>query len=128
MNNKILILIPLCLIGFHGTSQVTAQDSCPPMSDAPMPACPERPHINININNNSKNMSPRNFCAEPGATITVTVTPAGTTASIKGKDGGWPSGSGSSFTITAPADDGEYDYNVTFQDKSCIDPRITVKR
>ena len=133
MNNKILILIPLCLIGFHGTSQVTAQvtaqDSCLPMSDAPMPACPERPHINININNNSKNMSPQNFCAVPGATITVIVTPAGTTASIEGKDGGWPIGSGSSFTITAPADDDvEYNYNVTFQNGDCIDPRITIKR
>ncbi len=46
--------------------------------------------------------------------------------SIDGKDGGWPSGSGNSFTIIAP-DAGEYDYNVTFDDATCIDPRVTVK-
>jgi hypothetical protein len=57
--------------------------------------------------------------------IDVIVTPSGTTASINGKSGGWPSGSGSSFTITAP-DQGTYDYDVTFEDGSCIDPRISV--
>jgi plastocyanin len=79
----------------------------------------------ININNNSKNISPPNLCAAPGDMIEVIVTPAGTTASIDGKSGGWPSGSGSSFTITAP-EQGTYDYDVTFEDGSCIDPRISV--
>ena len=39
-------------------------------------------------------------------------------------DGGWPSGSGSSFTLVAP-ESGTYDYNVYFSDGSCLDPRIT---
>ena len=123
MNKKILIAIPLCLIGFHGTSQVTAQANCQQMS---VPAVCQGGG-QININNNSNNISPPNLCAAPGDTIQVNVTPAGTTASILGKSGGWPSGSGTSFTITAPAE-GTYEYNVTFQDKSCIDPRISIKR
>jgi hypothetical protein len=44
---------------------------------------------------------------------------------IDGKDGGWPNGSGSSFTLTAPGS-GSYDYNVFFED-GCIDPRISVQ-
>jgi len=47
-------------------------------------------------------------------------------ASVEGKDGGWPSGSGSSFTLVAP-ESGTYDYNVYFSDGSCLDPRIQVK-
>jgi plastocyanin len=123
MNKKALIAIPLCLAGFYGISTVTtAQDGCQLM-DVP-PVC--QGGGQININNNSKNISPPNLCANPGETIEVNVTPAGTTASIDGKDGGWPRGSDASFTITAPAA-GSYDYNVTFEDGSCIDPRIIVK-
>jgi hypothetical protein len=121
MNKKVLIAIPLCLIGFFGTVQVTAQDNCAAMSIPPV--C--QGGGSININNNSKNISPPNLCATPGETIQVNVTPSGT-ASIDGKDGGWPNGSGSSFTITAPAT-GSYDYNVTFEDGTCIDPRIVIK-
>ena len=124
MNKKILVALPLCLIGFHGTSQVTAQGNCQQMSVPPV--C--QPGRQININNNSKNISPPNLCASPGETIQVNVTPDGTTANIYGKNGGWPSGSGPSFTITAPDVVDSYDYNVTFDDGSCIDPRITVKR
>ncbi len=122
MNNKIFAAIPLCLIALHGTSQVTAQGSCEPM-DVP-PVCQGGGRITINTN--SYNISPPNLCASPGETIVVNVTPAGTEASVYGKNGGWPSGSGASFTITAP-DDGEYNYNVSFADGTCIDPRITVK-
>ena len=122
MNKTALIAIPLCLVGFHGITTVTAQDACKPMQ---IPATCQGGG-QININNNSKNISPPNLCASPGETIQVNVSPAGTTASIGGKSGGWPSGSGSSFTITAPAAN-SYDYNVTFEDGSCIDPRIIVK-
>lgn len=122
MNTKVLIAIPIFLIGFHGSMQVTAQGECPQM-DVP-PVC--QGGGRININNISKNISPPNLCATPGETIDVNVTPDGTTASIEGKYGGWPSGSGSSFTITAP-ESGTYDYNVTFEDGSCIDPRIIVR-
>lgn len=121
MNKKVLVVLPLCLVGFHGASQVTAQEGCEEMSVPPTCQAGRQ----ININNNSKKISPRNLCAAPGDTIEVNVTPAGTTASIDGKSGGWPSGSGSSFTITAP-DQGTYDYDVTFEDGSCIDPRISV--
>ena len=122
MNKKVLIAIPLCLIGFHGTSQETAQAECRQISVPPVCQDGRR----INISNNSKSMAPPHLCVSAGETIEVNVTPAGTTASIIGKSGGWPSGSGSSFTITAPAA-GTYDYNVIFQDESCIDPRITVR-
>ncbi len=121
MNKKLLIALPLFLIGFQGASQVTAQGGCEPMSVPPVCQGGNR----ININTNSRKISPRNLCAEPGETIEVRVTPAGNTASIEGKSGDWPRGSGSSFTITAP-EQGTYDYDVTFEDGSCIDPRISV--
>jgi hypothetical protein len=54
----------------------------------------------------------------------VNVAPSGS-ATIAGKGGGWPNGSGSSFTITAPGT-GSYDYNVHFEDGSCVDPKISV--
>ena len=123
MKKKVFSAIPLCLIVLHGTSQVTAQDNCEPM-DVP-PVC--QGGGQININNNSNNISPRNICAEPGQTIEVIVTPAGTSASIFGKSGGWPSASGESFSITAPGE-GVYNYNVVFDDGTCYDPRISVKR
>ncbi len=122
MNNKVFLVAPLCLIALHGTSQVTAQDNCVAV-DVP-PVC--QGGGQININNNSHNISPPNLCASPGETIEVIVTPAGTEASVFGKSGGWPNGSGESFTITAP-EVGDYDYNVSFDDGSCIDPRISVK-
>ena len=122
MNKKVLIAIPVCLIGFHGSMQVTAQGACQPMSIPP--TCTG--NARININTDSKNISPPNLCAEPGQVIEVNVTPSDTSVSIDGKGGGWPSGSGSSFTITAPAV-GSYDYNVTFADGTCIDPRIIVR-
>ncbi len=122
MNKKTFIALPLCLMALHGTSQVTAQGNCVPM-DVP-PTC--QGGGTININNNSHNISPRTLCASPGETIEVIVTPAGTEASIFGKSGGWPNGSGAGFTISAPGD-GDYDYNVSFADGTCIDPRISVK-
>jgi len=121
MNKKVLIAMPLCLIGFYGAVQVTAQGNCESMSIPPVCQGGGR----ININNNTNNISPPNLCAEPGQVIEVNVTPDGT-ASIDGKDGGRPNGSGSSFTITAP-ETGTYDYNVTFEDGTCIDPRIIVR-
>lgn len=123
MKNKMLVAIPLGLIACYGASQVTAQVECE-LVDVP-PVCQGGQQININTN--SKIISPSNLCAVPGETIEVNVTPAGSTASIGGKDGGWPSASGSTFTITAPAE-GSYDYNVFFADGSCIDPRITVRK
>mgnify|MGYP001814125561 CR=1 FL=1 len=79
----------------------------------------------ITINNTAKTVSPPNLCVSPGETITVNVSPAGESARIEGKDGGWPSGSGSSFELVAP-DSGSYDYNVYFSDGSCLDPRIEI--
>lgn len=123
MDKKILIAIPLCLIGFHGTSQVTAQGTCQPMSVPDVCQGGGR----ININNNSKRISPPNLCAVPGETIEVNVTPTGTTASIVAKSGSWPNEvDRPSFSITAPGA-GDYDYEVIFEDGSCIDPRIKVR-
>jgi hypothetical protein len=121
MNKKVLIAIPLCLIGIHGTSQVTAQDDCVDLSVPP--ACTGRGSITINTT--SKNIAPPNLCASPGESISVNVVPSGS-VTIAGKDDGWPNGSGSSFTITPPAT-GTYDYNVFFEDDSCVDPRISVQ-
>jgi hypothetical protein len=121
MNKKFLIAIPLCLLGFYGTSQVTAQDPECEVVSVP-PTCQGASRININTN--SRNISPRNICVSPGQTFDVNVRPTGS-VTIRGKDGGWPDASGASFSLTAPAS-GEYDYNVYFEDGTCIDPRITV--
>ena len=122
MNKKVLIALPLCLIGFHGTSPVTAQGNCHQMSVPPVCQGGGR----ININNTSKTVAPPNLCARPGESIYVNVTPADTRASIAGKSGGWPNAGGTSFTITAP-DEGTYDYKVIFENGYCIDPRISVR-
>ena len=122
MKKTILLAAPLGFVLFYGTSQVTAQDpECKSMS---IPTCQNG--TRITINNNGKTVSPPNLCVDPGETITVNVVPGEATARIEGKDGGWPTGSGSSFTLTAPAS-GSYDYNVYFGDGSCLDPRIRVK-
>ena len=120
MNKKLLLAAPLCLLAFHGTSQVTAQGNC--VTQEIPAACSGGGRITIN--NNTQNVSPPNLCASPGETIQVNVVPDGS-ASISGKSSGWPSGSGSSFTITAPSA-GSYDYNVYFEDGSCLDPRISI--
>ena len=122
MKKTILLAAPLGLVLFYGTSQVTAQD--PECKSMDIPVCQDG--TQITINNNGKAVAPPNLCVDPGETITVNVSPDGTSASIEGKDGGWPSGSGSSFTLVAP-DSGTYDYNVYFSDGSCLDPRISVK-
>ena len=120
MNKKILIAIPVCLLGIHGTSPVTAQADCVEVSVPPTCQGGGR----ITINTTTKNVAPPNLCASPGESIDVNVQPDGF-VSIIGKSGGWPNGSGSSFTLTAPAA-GTYDYNVFFEDGSCVDPRISV--
>ena len=121
MNKAILLVEPLGLVLFYGAQHVTAQEQvCQTMS---IPACQNGTRININTNGNK--VSPPNLCVSPGETITVSVSPEGESARIEGKDGGWPSGSGSSFELVAP-DSGTYDYNVYFSDGSCLDPRIVI--
>lgn len=122
MNKKLLVSIPLSVLLFQGTATVTAQDGCEPM-DVP-PVCQNARKITINVN--SKKISPRNICVDPGQEIPVKVKPRGSSVTIEGKMGGWPSGSGKKFVLIAP-EGGEYDYNVFFEDGSCIDPRVTVK-
>jgi hypothetical protein len=110
------------MLVFYGMSQVTAQQvDCESMS---MPTCQDGNRINIS--NNGKIVAPPNLCVDPGETITVSVSPDGTSARVEGKNGGWPNDSGSEFTLIAP-ESGTYDYNVYFSDGSCLDPRIKVK-
>jgi hypothetical protein len=121
MNKAILLVAPLGLVLFYGAQHVTAQEQeCRTMS---IPTCQNG--TRITINNNANTVAPPNLCVSPGETITVGVSPEGTSARIEGKDGGWPSGSGSSFELVAP-DSGTYDYNVYFSDGSCLDPRIEI--
>ena len=122
MNKKTLLVLPLCVIGIHSATQVTAQSVCQPIE---VPSVCQGNH-RININTISKNISPLNVCASPGEAITISITPANSTATIEGKNGGWPYGRGGTFTIVAP-DEGTYEYNVHFEDGTCIDPRISVK-
>lgn len=122
MNMKLLVSLPLSLVLFQGTSTVTAQGACEPM-DVPA-VCQNARKITINVN--SKKISPRNICVDPGQELRVHVKPRGSSVTIEGKTGGWPSGSGEKFVLVAP-DEGEHDYNVYFEDGSCIDPRVTVK-
>lgn len=123
MNKKLLLALPCTLVLFHGAPTVTAQDECEPM-DVP-PECQNAPQISINTN--SKNISPRNICVEPGQEIPVQVTPSGESVTLEGKSGGWPNASGPDILLIAPDDLGEYNYNVRFEDDVCIDPRLTVR-
>jgi hypothetical protein len=121
MKKTLLLAAPLGLVLFYGTPHLTAQEQeCRTMS---IPTC--QAGTRITINNNGNTVAPPNLCVSPGETITVNVSPEGTTARMEGKDGGWPSGSGSSFDLVAP-DSGIYDYNVYFSDGSCLDPRVEV--
>ena len=125
MNKKVMLTVPIMVLAFYSTSQITtAQPNCAPPS-GPMPDCMNAQQITIN--NNSKNISPRNICVNPGDTITVNVRPNGTTARIDAKSGAWPAGDGTSFQLFVPETPGIYDYNVHFEDGSCIDPRVTVR-
>ncbi len=126
MKKIVILTAPLLVLAIYGTSQVTtAQPNCV-QQEGPMPACQSGQQITIN--NQSKVIAPRNLCINAGDTVTFNVRPEGTTASIVGKNGGWPTDSGSSFQLVVPNDQSFYDYNVHFEDGSCIDPRITVKR
>lgn len=125
MKKLLMLTVPLLLLAFYVTSPVTtAQGNCAPQ-EGPMPVCQDGSRININ--NISKRISPRNLCIDAGETVTFNVTPNGTTATVEGKNGGWPNGSGTSFEVVVPGDAPFYEYNVYFEDNSCIDPRITVK-
>ena len=122
MKKTILLAAPLGLMVLYGTTQVTAQDQeCRRMD---IPACQDGNRITINTNGQS--VAPPNLCVDPGETITVVVKPPGSSVTIEGKDGGWPSGSGSEFTLVAP-DSGTYDYNVYFEEGSCLDPRVRIR-
>lgn len=120
MNKKLLVSLPLTVLLIQGAPDVTAQDECERI-DVP-PVCQDARRITIN--NQTYRIAPLNICAAAGDEIEVNVVPEGS-ARIEGKTG-WPSGSGERFFITAP-ETGEYDYNVYFEDGSCIDPRVTVK-
>jgi hypothetical protein len=121
MNKKLFVPLPACLLLLQSAPLVTAQDQCDPM---PVPdQCQNAPGVTINTY--TRGIAPPNICVEAGKEIRVNVVPRGEVR-IAGKTGGWPQGSGGSFTVVAP-EAGEYDYNVYFGDGSCIDPRMTVR-
>ena len=123
MKKTVMFTVPLLVLAYYGTSQVTtAQGQCEPAVE--VPACQNGRQVTIN--NNTKAVAPPNLCITAGDTLTFNVKPSGTSASVEGKDGGWPTGSGSSFEVIVPDADGVYEYNVHFEDGSCLDPRITV--
>lgn len=125
MYKKTPIAVALLVATVYQPTVIVAQVECE-VQEVP-PVCQDAPRININVN--SKHVSPPNICAEPGDTIQVRVTPAGNSATIAGKSGpDWLQGSGETFAIEVPDSvTGEFDYNVYFADGSCIDPRIKVR-
>lgn len=125
MYKKTLIAAVMVVAAVHQPTAIVAQVECE-VQEVP-PVCQDA--RGININTNSKNVSPPNICVDPGDTIPVKVTPAGNSATIAGKDGpDWLRGSGETFNLQVPdSATGEFDYNVYFDDGSCIDPRIKVR-
>ena len=123
MNKKYWLLAPALTLMAQSASQVNAQDPCV-VQEVP-PVCQGGRRLTINVN--SMRVSPPNLCARPGSSIDVNVVP-NSFVSIQPKgDRDWPRQSGSSFTLNVPEDaSGAYDYNVYFEDGSCIDPRISV--
>ena len=100
-----------------------------------IPACTGNPP-SININVNSKNIAPPNYCAGPGETITFKVTPNNApirSVAVVPKDPAdiWMIGTNdpdaNEFTVVTPSSSDEYGYTVIFANGDCIDPRITVE-
>jgi hypothetical protein len=134
MNKLLVVSLPIALFLI----------SCAPQQ--PIPA--ECVHVNsrdqcsnapsININRNSHDANPPNYCADAGEDIEVRVTPAngpiGTVRTIPKSDDpdhDWLNGTNNpgpnGFTLTAPDDaSGEYRFYVVFSDGYCLDPRITI--
>ena len=125
MTKKTPIALAMLVAAVYQPTAIVAQDECE-VQEVP-PVCQDARRININAN--SKNVSPRNICAEPGDTIPVQVTPPGNSVTIAGKGAvEWLQGSGETFVLQVPdSATGEFDYNVYFADGSCIDPRIKVR-
>ena len=123
MNKKYWLLAPALIVMTQSASQLNAQDPCV-VQEVP-PVCQQASRLTINVN--AMRVAPPNICVRPGSTIEVNVVP-NSFATIQPKgDRGWPRGSGSSFTLNVPDDaSGVYDYNVYFENGSCIDPRISV--
>lgn len=93
----------------------------------------------ININTISQKVSPRHICPEAGEDIEVKVTPhngdvrsVATSPKLSDSEHDWLNGTNDpdagGFTLSPPDDSpkGNYDYNVTFADGHCIDPRISL--
>ncbi len=125
MEKKTPIVMAMLIAAAYQPTAIVAQVECE-VQEVP-PVCQDA--RGININTNSKNVSPRNICVDPGDTISVQVTPAGNSVTIAAKNGAdWLHGSGETFTVQVPASaTGEFDYNVYFEDGTCIDPRIKVR-
>ena len=124
MKKTVMLAVPLLVLAYYGTTQVTtAQGVCERPQGEPQ-ACNNGRQVTIN--NTSKIVSPPNLCIAAGDTVTFNVQPPGTTASVEGKDGGWPNDNGSSFDLVVPEGQPYYDYNVHFEDGTCLDPRISV--
>ena len=125
MKNILVLGVAISALTYFLMSPVTAQPpQCAPMADT-MPAC-QNGRV-ITINNQSKTIMPRNLCMDAGDTVTFNVRPNGTSASVSPKNGAWPSDGGTSFQLVVPGGQPYYDYNVHFEDGTCVDPRITVK-
>ena len=76
MNKAILLAAPLGLVLLYGTPHLTAQEQeCRTMS---IPTCQDG--TRITINNNGNMVAPPNLCVDAGETITVSVSPEGTSA------------------------------------------------
>jgi hypothetical protein len=125
MYKKTMIAGAILAAAVQGPTATVAQLACE-VQEVP-PVCQDADRININ--SNSRNISPRNICVNPGASISVKVTPAGSSVTIAPKnEAEWLHGSGETFTLQVPASaTGEFDYNVYFADDTCIDPRIKVR-
>lgn len=125
MNKIAFFAASLLILTVQQSPRVTAQDTCE-VHEVP-PRCQNARRITIHTD--EKRIAPPNICVDPGESIPVRVRPRGNSARIEAKEAAdWLSGSGESFTIDVPENaDGDYDYNVYFEDGTCIDPRIRVR-
>lgn len=123
MKKTIMLIVPLLMLAFYGTSQVTtAQAVC--TAGPVLPNCISGKRVTIV--NGPNTVAPPDICIKAGETLSFKVQPNGSTARVVGKDGGWPNGSGTSFDLVVPNVAKTYAYNVHFEDGTCMDPRIVV--
>ena len=140
MNKTILFVLPLSLmLASCASVMVSAPGGCHVASVIPTVCTGSKDNPKVSFNSNTLKASPPNVCAEPGATLEISIKPVahnkiGSVAVIaKDPKDSWLSGTNSpdktkiEILIPAWVAEGDHDYGFLTFDGKCLDPRINIK-